>query len=380
MKRLARTLRLLDDLLEVLVLHVLLATPGRRKVVSAACLLGAMALYAASGFLLAPVPQLASVTVDAAPYATGWNDPAGFDVRGQVLSTGRIAPGDAEALEATLAANEATLDRAVSLTEEGCRTMFCKTPSYRMLRRLTDALVARGIQFVSRGLIDDALRQFSAVVRIGRIAAWGGSKGPVFIEGMIGCAIERSALRPLTELVFSGRMKPAQARYVLQRLDPRATRRPTVEQHLRGERYALHCALDDYAADNRWPADQDEWLLRLVLPARDAGRKAAAEELSRRVDGAIARLVHAVERHVPVPGPREVCEEISGCHSSVHEDEPGPLELLAGVVLPGAGLDLATCSLLERGLPNLRVILERLALRDAEVRDLTTLCEFVSRR
>lgn len=361
MRTLKRSLRLADDLLEVLVLHVLLATPLRRKVVAATGLAAALSLYAFCGFIGAPAPKSdAPVPYGAPPFTSAWGNDSEHELARAVAERGFVRPDERARLERYLHAHREALDTTVDLARTAAPVRLARTPWFADLRKLSKALTARGALFASIGESDLAVRDWLAVVRLGYSVSWGSTTdGSTVLFLMIGTAIQRDATTALR--AHADRLSPRQASLVLRELDRRHVEKAPIPAVLSNEAYLARVAVWEWAQSNRWNESIPAEPLRLWLPIGADARRDAAETICARITQAFDAATTRVLQGEPAAPPPS-------------KDEFGLIEGVAGIFNSSTGVDLAARYILAMATPDLPAVFNRLQKLEHEIRKLESAC------
>lgn len=388
-KRSLRILRFVDDLAEALIIHVLLATPARRKFCAGVLTLGGLAAYLFSGFLVAPPPVDASVGSQAfaAPIAPFWDD-VGTESVTKAADTGRVDPGDHPAVQAGILANADSLARARIECNRPGGFRFDVTPNYRTLRRMGNLLIARGVLAIQEeaagqspetnavGIAgyqpicilggDRAIHDFLAARNLGRAVARGAGDGPYLIDMMVGLAIERRAVQAMTRFAQSGRMTRSQALWMALDSPPARDSAGRLAAVLGNETRFAQRVVRHFAATNAWPDSPDTALLRLWMPWRQAARAAAARKLEDKLATAYQPAIDLLASRGSMPSP----EELPPAAAS----EIGAAEAVMACFSAEKGVELSVRLVDRMAMPNVRSAANRLAQFDRETEALYDRC------
>lgn len=361
MQRIWRTLRTLDDLAEV----ALVATwkgMRRRRVALTVGTLGLVA-YLGSGFVLTPTQAL--------------------DIWGDTVHNGEIAPlaalsepglpsletdtllrdptwdaGEIEQVRTFLAPHGAVLESGRESLGDG-PVVFSRTPNYRRLRALSQALVLEGRLRASEGRSEEAATSLVAALRVGTSVRRGLSgKGPLWIEGMIGVAIAREASRGIESTLDSETLTPRALETLRRELARWSEQALEAEEMARTETRELRRILAGWVETGGLPplSGYPSWGVedigaRLVLPLTREGREEFARGLVDRMEGAYqAQLEWARD---PGDGNRTLDE-------AVGLEFPGLLTLLQSPFSREAGLEVASQYLFSLWLPNIAKAVRRI--------------------
>lgn len=279
--KMARTVRLIDNVLEVLVFDVALATPRRRRVAALLVAMAGLAAYLVSGLVFTPTLQIEFDPISTAPYVDDATWQAPGPVIAETLSDMKITPARDKALAVELGKYSRQLQSVYNLLDAVPPPRFAGVPRYRTVRDIANLLVCRGLWRAARGEGDEAVRDWVASARLGLVMARGSSNtGAVLVEGMISTAIERCALRALKQHIDAGRLEHRQEVRVDQYLKERARCPRTLASYMRGERKYFENIMEQAVRNGSLAIDGSvPRLVNLVMPARHADRVAMIEDV-----------------------------------------------------------------------------------------------------
>lgn len=275
-----RLIRLLDDLLEILIFDVALATPRRRRVAAAIAAACGVVFYGISGLLFVPVVTPSAEIVDGAPYLLQEASGSFPDLL-RVVAVERLVPaGRGAELERALEGQAARLDRLVSLLASTRPPALEQRPRYRELRSAAWALVARGVWHAEGDRGGAAMLQWFTALRLARVVAQGSVGRPAnVLDGLVASAIEQEALKALTWYA-DWRMTPAEWGLMQRELRIRRAESKTLRDFMAGERAAAVRFFEKAHADGGFVEQElGIYLSRALLPLRQADRAAFVDEV-----------------------------------------------------------------------------------------------------
>jgi hypothetical protein len=370
--KLGRLVRKLDDVAEVLIFDVLLATRRRRLVAGTLAAVAGLALYVFSGFLLPTAPYMLSVTLDSKPAIDDKTWSTGSGKAMDVAVDFEIRPGDVAPLTKDLEAQRRTLNGIVELTSRGTFT-FPNEPCFKYVREAANMLVARGVLTGNEGNYSGAI-DFRAAARLGRSVGRGANGRGLLIDAMIGVACERVAVRAMTKVARDGRMSDSAAAIILADLSARPRQVDPLEMSLRSERDYLLGIVARWVKDGSLPLEFAYGTpLRLWLPVRAGARRVTGARMEALIRDAYARMETKARALDGEQGTRDVLLQLcSTCTSG------GRLTMiphaLGGVFSNELAAHHATFWLLSNFMPNMHAAFKRWDRREREVDQLAALC------
>jgi hypothetical protein len=371
-----RTLRRLDDLAEVFIFDVALATPARRL----CCFLLAAGLtfaaYMTSG-LIFPGKITPHAPQDSTPYLPNHlasdRFASALEATVDVVAALKVEPMEAEPIALELKPHQALLDAAVALAQNEILVPFNGSPDMQKVHQLCTLLAVRGSLLVEQEQPDAAVADWLAIGRIGR--ALGQRPG---LDAVAAAAtLERWSFRFLQHFAESGQMSLVQAATVREALERRrgeVTAFGTLVEREAGRiveevrRVAREGALADHP---NWEA------LRLWLPARRGARAAALEQLADRLESYLQGLVRELRAGRSVAPPR-------GLHAVrfLFWTVPVPealtwTQLVAGGMDTASGFTRALELLMTTETPNMMAAQIRWMSKEREAARLQEVCEAI---
>lgn len=366
MRKLRTVLGILDDLLEMLIFDILLATRRRRWVAAGLTGFTGLMLYLVSGILFTPTTTIPLDPVSSAPYIDDatWKSPA--DVVSQTCSQRTVPAGGLPALEAELEKHQDLLTRVRAKLEAQNPPHFSQVPNFRNVRELGNLLVARGVWRSERGESCAAMRDWLTAARLALVVADDRHRPITLIEGMISTGIERQAMRAIQAHVDAGRTIPCNATKFTDYLEVRARYNRTLAGYLRGERAFAERMLG--RARELGCLNFDDGLPRfgnLFMPVRHADRVLFIDGLR----DTLARYHDRVAAEALKPSPRSL-EEAELDQLATADDSTvrgGPVDFVAALFSRPRAVSFVSRWILDIAHPNIEAAGKRIETLEDEV-------------
>lgn len=302
--KLLRVLRILDDLAEVVLFDVMLATPRRRRLCALAAGTIGLAAYVSSGFWMAPhtSPRFPERIERAAPAMPGL--PAEqVEIAAEIVRVGKIEPGRQAALERALEYHRFELDRFVSLAGGTDLQMqyTCSALGLARVSTVATMLLARGVIY-AHDEPSAAVRDWLTVVRMSDAL----SQQDRIPEHAVASALLCTAVPLLDKVVRTSELMEAELATIAEMLMHRRTLTQTYTTHFMEEGRQIRRMLEHYALTNELPAAYRG--LRFYLPVKASNRKAVATRAANLIDGHLAGLALATVQgeHLPPRAPLSI--------------------------------------------------------------------------
>lgn len=287
--KLLRVLRVLDDLAEVVLFDVMLATPKRRRLCALAAGSIGLAAYVSSGFWMAPA-TLPPASGCAAPVAAAMPGlPAEqVEIAAEMVRVGKIDPARQAALERALEYHRFELDRFVSLAGGTELQMHYTCASLGLARVSTVAtmLLARGMVY-AHDEPSAAVRDWLTVVRVAdalQVPMVPERAG----EHAVASVLTNTAVGLLDKVVRTAELMPAELATINRMLTERRKLHETYAVMFSFEGSRLRKMLEHWAATNELPLMYRG--LRFYLPVNAANRRAVAARAIETIEQRMADL------------------------------------------------------------------------------------------
>lgn len=340
--KLMRTVRRVDDLLEVLIFDVALGTSRGRRFVAAIAAVSGLCLYLLAGMIAAPVMVYdLDGPLSTAPYVDGatWTpstwliDTAAVD---HAIPAGRRAD-----LERDVAARAPALARLTALLAVDRPAPFHHTPWFHRAREAANLLMASALCEAAAGRRDRAAEHLLMAARLGGALTDMPAGKTTVIQGMVGVATEKRALVGLMKH-FDAHCASSATQVAVERyFAARPADRTTLRAFLAGERavFERHAA---FAIQHGTLAHERGRWANAFLPARHADRAAFLTQVRFRVRAAY----HALETRAPGAVTQADLDLIAGGGTPVTLENASLLRALfsrshaVGVVARGVMLEI----------------------------------------
>ena len=304
--KLFRVLRTLDDLAEILIFDLLLATPRRRRIISLAAGTALLAAYASSGFWMAPPPApmppppLVHATVRPMP---GLPD-AETELAAEIVRNGKIAPARQETLAAVLQARHYELDHIVTLAGQRWGALAVETLNQGLARSagIGTLLLARGAVLAADGEPSAAVRDWLAVIRLSQALTMPGVRDQLRTDlaaHAAGSVLENTAVHYLTKAVEAGSLNQAELAAIAATLRDRRALGQALAVEYRDESECLAAMFAGWAASNQLPAAYRG--LRFYLPVLESNRAVVAQRAAELVRAALRERSDCLLDGRPLP-------------------------------------------------------------------------------
>jgi hypothetical protein len=333
--KLLHVLKKLDDLAEVLVYDVLLATPRRRRV--AAVLTGtvAMGLYLASGFLVAPAPvEPAHLGVPIVPLAG--LEIADEDLIARAVNGRRVNQRFVDRMRPLLESNSVELERVSVRQPPELLAQWCRVVGTRRATDVGLLLLARGLVLRHQGAIMAAQSSWLAALRVGAALTVGHGRDEDVGSHVLGGVLQTKAVRLLCQETRAGRFYAMMAREAALDL----VTRPSLAAGLAGQLARYHerarGIVETWVSTNALPRNLES--LRYYLPIREGARREAARAIRFHLDQLFGEQISAWQHGRPPPMRHEL---------------PGTVDRALTLVSSEATAQVAATLIFVRTMPNL---------------------------
>lgn len=299
--KLLRLLKTLDDLAEVLLFDVLLATKRRRRVCGALAAGALLALYLVSGYLVAPPP--ADVPFARIPAEMpGGLSIAEQDLISRAVGEGRIDRIAAARLRPLLMRESRELDRISVHTDPAILAQWCRIVSARRAADVGMLLIARGLLLRQDFQHMAAQNAWLAALRLGAAMTVPQDREDDVAAHVLGGLLQVRATRLLREEQLGGHLARIMGDDVLRDLAVRPSLIATSAGVVRRYQARVHRILDTWVRTNALPGGHAS--LRAVLPWRESARRSIAPAIAAGIDARYDEQASALMRGV-LPPPRD---------------------------------------------------------------------------
>jgi hypothetical protein len=301
--QLLKFLRTLDDLAEIFVFRVILKTPLRRHAVGCALASAMLALYMASGFLLAPASTVEyRAQRTATVRSTSGLAPQILELVDEIIADGAVKPHQLLQITSLLTETRSILNLQHSRRHTHLVRAWLRAAGPRQAGDVGMLLIARGILRVQAGQSDDGVGDWRATLRLARTLMLSGAARSDLESHAVGGFLEDIALATLSRHAVRGEMTTRQALNLIADLDQRRPAMASLADHVRTSAHKLEDVIADYARTNSLPRRFAG--LRLYLPLTEDARQDAAARMSSVVDEVYENYAQALERGQVLPTPQ----------------------------------------------------------------------------
>lgn len=287
--KLLRVLRVLDDLAEVVLFDVMLATPKRRRLCALAAGSIGLAAYMSSGFWMAPATLPPSFE-RAAPIQSAMPGlPAEqVEIAADMVRVGKIDPSRQAVLEKALEYHRFELDRFVSLAggTELQMGYTCYSLGIARVSTVATMLLARGIIY-AHDEPSAAVRDWLTVLRMADVLQVPAVPERV-AEHAVASVLTNTAVGLLDKVVRTAELMPAELSTINRMLTQRPKLHESYSVQFAFEASRLRSMLEHWAATNELPLMYRG--LRFYLPVNAANRRAVAARAIEQIESRLHEL------------------------------------------------------------------------------------------